>query len=96
MVFCLHSGKTFLRIDITMSKRRKTFNDATKLATENGGGIFIHYRRCFGMRGQQGKLERVVAMKQKWCSLLVDDAHGFGTLGKTGAGAGENREFRMI
>jgi glycine C-acetyltransferase len=43
-------------------------------------------------RGQQGKLKEIVAMKQKFnFRLLVDDAHGFGTLGKTGAGAGEEQ-----
>jgi glycine C-acetyltransferase len=50
-------------------------------------------QRCFGMRRQQGKLKEVVAMmKQNTIFvLLVDDAHGFGTLGKTGAGAGEEQ-----
>jgi glycine C-acetyltransferase len=44
------------------------------------------------MRGQQGKLKEIVAMKEKYnFRLLVDDAHGFGTLGKTGAGAGEEQ-----
>jgi glycine C-acetyltransferase len=44
------------------------------------------------MRGQQGKLKEIVAMKQKFnFRLVVDDAHGFGTLGKTGAGAGEEQ-----
>jgi glycine C-acetyltransferase len=44
------------------------------------------------MRGQQGKLKEIVAMKQKYnFRLLVDDAHGFGTLGATGAGAGEEQ-----
>ena len=46
----------------------------------------------FGMRGEQGKLKEIVALKQKYnFRLLVDDAHGFGTLGKTGAGAGEEQ-----
>jgi glycine C-acetyltransferase len=54
--------------------------------------VFFYYRRCFGMHCVQGKLTEIVAMKQKYnFRLLVDDAHGFGTLGKTGAGAGEEQ-----
>lgn len=46
----------------------------------------------FGMAGDQGKLKEIIALKQKYeFRLLVDDAHGFGTLGKTGAGAGEEQ-----
>jgi len=46
----------------------------------------------FGMRGEQGRLKEIVALKKKYnFRFLVDDAHGFGTLGKTGAGAGEEQ-----
>jgi glycine C-acetyltransferase len=62
------------------------------MATETGGGILFITEGVFGMRGQQGKLKEIVAMKEKYnFRLLVDDAHGFGTLGKTGAGAGEEQ-----
>jgi glycine C-acetyltransferase len=62
------------------------------LATELGGGILFITEGVFGMRGQQGKLREIVEMKKKYnFRLLVDDAHGFGTLGKTGAGAGEEQ-----
>jgi glycine C-acetyltransferase len=70
----------------------KNLQRATKLATEQGGGILFITEGVFGMRGQQGKLKEVVEMKKKYnFRLLVDDAHGFGTLGKTGAGAGEEQ-----
>jgi glycine C-acetyltransferase len=70
----------------------KNLQRATKLATETGGGILFITEGVFGMRGQQGKLKEIVAMKEKYnFRLLVDDAHGFGTLGKTGAGAGEEQ-----
>ena len=59
---------------------------------ETGGGILFITEGVFGMRGQQGKLKEIVEMKKKYnFRLLVDDAHGFGTLGKTGAGAGEEQ-----
>ncbi len=70
----------------------KNLQRATKMATETGGGILFITEGVFGMRGQQGKLKEVVALKEKYnFRLLVDDAHGFGTLGKTGAGAGEEQ-----
>ncbi|MEM8848181.1 MAG: aminotransferase class I/II-fold pyridoxal phosphate-dependent enzyme, partial [Bacteroidota bacterium] len=57
-----------------------------------GGGILVISEGVFGMRGEQGKLKEIVALKEKFkFRLLVDDAHGFGTLGKTGAGAGEEQ-----
>src|SRR5690606_31630771 len=65
---------------------------ATKMAEETGGGILFITEGVFGMRGQPGKLREIVALKEKYnFRLLVDDAHGFGTLGKTGGGAGEEQ-----
>src|SRR5690606_23382949 len=65
---------------------------ATKLTEETGGGILVITEGVFGMSGAQGKLKDIVALKQKYgFRLFVDDAHGFGTLGKTGAGAGEEQ-----
>jgi glycine C-acetyltransferase len=70
----------------------KNLQRATKMAEETGGGILFITEGVFGMRGQQGKLKEVVELKKKYnFRLLVDDAHGFGTLGKTGAGAGEEQ-----
>ena len=65
---------------------------ATKVAEQTGGGILVISEGVFGMRGQQGCLKEIVALKEKYnFRLLVDDAHGFGTLGKRGAGAGEEQ-----
>src|SRR6202008_1983304 len=56
------------------------------------GGILVITEGVFGMAGDQGKLKEICALKEKYqFRLLVDDAHGFGTLGKTGAGAGEEQ-----
>jgi glycine C-acetyltransferase len=88
----LHSGKRFTYRHNDVESMEKNLQRATKLAETTGGGILFITEGVFGMRGQQGKLKEVVAMKKKYnFRLLVDDAHGFGTLGKTGAGAGEEQ-----
>jgi glycine C-acetyltransferase len=88
----LHSGKRFTYRHNDVESMEKNLERATKLAETTGGGILFITEGVFGMRGQQGKLKEVVAMKKKFnFRLLVDDAHGFGTLGKTGAGAGEEQ-----
>ncbi len=88
----LHMGKRFTYKHNDVASLEKNLERATKMATENGGGILVITEGVFGMRGQQGKLKEIVALKEKYnFRLLVDDAHGFGTLGKTGAGAGEEQ-----
>lgn len=88
----LHSGKRFTYKHNDLESMEKNLQRATKMATETGGGILFITEGVFGMRGQQGKLKEIVALKEKYnFRLLVDDAHGFGTLGKTGAGAGEEQ-----
>jgi len=88
----LHSGKRFTYRHNDVESMEKNLQRATKIAEETGGGILFITEGVFGMRGQQGKLKEVAALKKKYnFRLLVDDAHGFGTLGKTGAGAGEEQ-----
>lgn len=88
----LHMGKRFTYKHNDVESLEKNLQRATKMATELGGGILVITEGVFGMRGQQGKLKEIVALKKKYnFRLLVDDAHGFGTLGKTGAGAGEEQ-----
>ncbi len=88
----LHMGKRFTYRHNDVESMEKNLQRATKIAEETGGGILFITEGVFGMRGQQGKLKEIVAMKAKYnFRLLVDDAHGFGTLGKTGAGAGEEQ-----
>jgi len=75
-----------------MKSLEKNLERATKMAEQTGGGILVISEGVFGMRGEQGKLKEIVQMKKKFnFRLLVDDAHGFGTLGKTGAGTGEEQ-----
>ena len=88
----LHLGKRFTYQHNDMESLEKNLNRATKIAKENNGGILVISEGVFGMRGEQGKLKEIVELKKKFkFRLLVDDAHGFGTLGKTGAGAGEEQ-----
>jgi len=88
----LHSGKRFTYQHNDIESLEKNLQRATKVAKENNGGILVITEGVFGMRGQQGKLKEICALKEKYSfRLLVDDAHGFGTLGKTGIGTGEEQ-----
>ncbi|MDG4946347.1 aminotransferase class I/II-fold pyridoxal phosphate-dependent enzyme [Weeksellaceae bacterium KMM 9713] len=86
----LHMGKRFTFQHNDIESFAKMMKRADRIAKENGGGILVITEGVFGMRGQQGKLKEIAAFKEQYdFTLLVDDAHGFGTLGETGAGAGE-------
>ncbi|OYQ36097.1 8-amino-7-oxononanoate synthase [Flavobacterium cyanobacteriorum] len=88
----LHMGKRFTYKHNDIESLEKNLERASNMAETTGGGILVITEGVFGMRGQQGKLKEIVALKEKFnFRLLVDDAHGFGTLGKTGAGAGEEQ-----
>ncbi len=88
----LHMGKRFTYKHNDIESLEKNLERATKMAEQTGGGILVISEGVFGMRGEQGILREIVALKQKYnFRFLVDDAHGFGTLGKTGAGAGEEQ-----
>ncbi len=88
----LHMGKRFTYKHNDIESLEKNLERATKMAEQTGGGILVISEGVFGMRGEQGRLKEIVALKSKYnFRLFVDDAHGFGTLGKTGAGAGEEQ-----
>lgn len=88
----LHMGKSFTFKHNNIESLEKNLARATKVTEENGGGILVITEGVFGMRGLQGKLKEICDLKSKFnFRLLVDDAHGFGTLGTTGAGAGEEQ-----
>mgnify|MGYP001142582442 CR=1 FL=1 len=88
----LHLGKRFTYKHNDIESIELNLERATKIAEQTGGGILLISEGVFGMRGEQGKLKEIVALKEKYnFRFLVDDAHGFGTLGKTGAGAGEEQ-----
>ena len=86
----LHMGKRFVYPHNNIDNLRKQLERATKLATKQGGGILVITEGVFGMAGDLGKLDEITALKDEFnFRLLVDDAHGFGVMGKTGAGAPE-------
>jgi len=88
----LHMGKRFTYKHNDIESLEKNLERATKMAEQTGGGILVISEGVFGMRGEQGKLKEIAALKKKFnFRFLVDDAHGFGTLGATGAGAGEEQ-----
>jgi len=88
----LHMGKRFTYKHNDVESLEKNLERATKMAEQTGGGILVISEGVFGMRGEQGRLKEIVALKKKFnFRFFVDDAHGFGTLGKTGAGAGEEQ-----
>lgn len=91
----LHLGQRFTYKHNDMESIEKNLQRATKMADKTGGGILLISEGVFGMRGEQGKLKEIVALKEKYnFRFFVDDAHGFGTLGKTGAGAGEEQDVQ--
>jgi glycine C-acetyltransferase len=89
----LHMGKRFVYQHNDIESCAKQLERATKLAEQTGGAILVITEGVFGMSGAQGKLKEIIALKEKYnFRLLIDDAHGFGTLGKTGAGTHEAQD----
>ncbi len=86
----LHMGKRFVYPHNNIENLEKQLERAQKIIDETGGGILVITEGVFGMSGNMGDLKGVVSLRKKFdFRLLVDDAHGFGTMGETGAGAGE-------
>jgi glycine C-acetyltransferase len=87
----LHIGKRFVYPHNDIESCEKQLQRATKLVEESGGGILVITEGVFGMAGDLGKLDKIAALKKKYnFRFLVDDAHGFGTMGKNGSGTGEH------
>ncbi len=86
----LHMGKRFVYKHNDIESARKQLERATKLVEQSGGGILVITEGVFGMSGAQGKLKELVDLKKDFnFRLLIDDAHGFGTMGDTGGGTHE-------
>ncbi len=90
----LHPGHRFVFKHNDIADCEKQLERATALiAKQKNGGILVISEGVFGMAGDQGKIKEICALKNKFeFRLLVDDAHGFGTLGATGAGVGEEQD----
>jgi len=88
----LHMGKRFVYQHNDIESCRKQLERATRLTEQTGGGILVITEGVFGMSGAQGKLKEIVDLKKDFnFRLLIDDAHGFGTMGATGAGTHEEQ-----
>lgn len=87
----LHPGHRYVFKHNDVADCEKQLQRATGLIEkQNAGGILVITEGVFGMAGDQGKLKEIAGLKSRYeFRFLVDDAHGFGTLGETGAGAGE-------
>lgn len=89
----LHMGHRYAFKHNDIADCEKQLQRATELANKQGGGILVITEGVFGMDGEQGILKEIVALKEKYeFRLLIDDAHGFGYMGPTGAGADEAQE----
>ncbi len=87
----LHMGKRFVFKHNNMESLEKQLKHASRVAKRNGGGVLVITEGVFGMEGDLGNLKGITDLKEKYnFRLFIDDAHGFGTMGKTGAGAGEH------
>ena len=87
----LHFGKRFVYPHNDIDNCEKQLQRATKLTEETGGGVLLITEGVFGMAGDLGKLDKIAALKKKYnFRFLVDDAHGFGTMGANGRGTGEH------
>lgn len=87
----LHMGKRFVYTHNNMESLRKQLERATVLATRQGGGVLVITEGVFGMSGDMGKLDEIAKFKEEFdFRFLIDDAHGFGTMGKTGSGVPEH------
>ena len=88
----LHIGKRYVYSHNDIENLRKQLVRAKKLSDETSGGILVITEGVFGMSGNMGDLLSIAELKKEFdFRLFVDDAHGFGTMGKTGAGAGEEQ-----
>lgn len=89
----LHQGKRFVYTHNDMESLEKQLERATRWVANTGGAILVITEGVFGMSGAQGKLKEIVDLKSKFnFRLLIDDAHGFGTMGDTGAGTHESQD----
>jgi glycine C-acetyltransferase len=87
----LHFGKRFVYPHNNMENLRKELERATKITKETGGGIIVITEGVYGMTGDLARLKDIVSLKKDFdFRVLVDDAHGFGTMGKRGAGSAEH------
>jgi len=88
----MHIGYTYKYKHNDVEDCEKQLQRAEKMAGKTGGGILVVTEGVYGMSGTQGKIKQIVALKSKYnFRILIDDAHGFGSMGATGAGTDEEQ-----
>ena len=88
----MHIGKRFVYPHNDIDNLKSQLDRAKKIVKDTGGGILVITEGVFGMSGNMGDISSIVSLKNDYnFRLLVDDAHGFGTMGDTGAGSGEEQ-----
>ncbi len=88
----MHPGHRYVFKHNDVADCEKQLQRATEMTAQTGGGILVITEGVFGMSGNQGRVAEIAALKSKYeFRLFVDDAHGFGTMGKSGAGIGEEQ-----
>ncbi len=86
----MHLGYSYTFKHNDIEDCEKQLQRAVKMSEKTGGGILLITEGVYGMSGDQGKLKEIVALKEKYAfRILIDDAHGFGAMGPTGAGTDE-------
>lgn len=89
----MHAGKRFVYKHNDIADCEKQLKRATELVKDTPGGILVITEGVFGMSGNQGRVKDIVALKENYeFRLFVDDAHGFGTMGASGKGIGEEQD----
>jgi len=91
----LHFGKRYVYPHNDIDSCRKQLERATRIVNDTGGGILLITEGVYGMSGDLGNLRAIVELKKEFdFRILIDDAHGFGTMGPTGAGTDEYFEVQ--
>ena len=92
----MHLGYTFKYRHNDVQDCEKQLQRAVKIAEKSGGGILLVTEGVYGMSGTQGKIKQIVALKDTYnFRILIDDAHGFGSMGPTGAGTDEEQNCQQ-
>ena len=87
----LHMGQRIVYPHNDLEKCDKALERATRLTEKSGGGILLITEGVYGMTGALGFLDKIVSLKKKYnFRILIDDAHGFGVMGKNGRGTSEH------
>jgi glycine C-acetyltransferase len=83
-------AKRFVYPHNDMNRFEDRLKKAAQITAQTGGGIFVVTEGVFGMKGDMGVLDQIVAFKSKYdFRILIDDAHGFGIMGAGGRGTSE-------